>query len=126
MASSADGILSYQRRSLPFCQSWFAFRRMSRADGNRRSHPTSTQAGTRRVREAPCRATMLHLWEGWELRLRARGRRFSSRGELGQPHPSRSYGSRRDSWREGARTEADEVEGYKSPEKTNQIPLPPL
>jgi hypothetical protein len=69
---------------------------------------------------------MLRLWEGWALRLRARGRRFSSCGELGQPHPNRSYGSRRDSWQEGARTEADEEGGYRSPEKTNQILMPVL
>jgi hypothetical protein len=69
---------------------------------------------------------MLRLWEGWALRLRARGRRFSSRRELGQPHPNRSYGSRRDSWRERARTEADEEGGYRSLEKTNQIPMPAL
>jgi hypothetical protein len=128
LASSADGILSHQRSSLPspVCQSWFAFRRTSRSDGNQRSHPTSTQAGPRRVQKAPFWATILRLWEGWALRLRARGRRFSSRGELGQPHPNRSYGSRRDSWREGARTEADEEGGYRSPEKTNQIPMPAL
>jgi hypothetical protein len=36
------------------------------------------------------------------------------------------HGSRRDSWWEGARRKADRVGGYRSPEKTNQIPIPAL
>jgi predicted aspartyl protease len=70
--------------------------------------------------------TMLRLWKGRTLRLRARGRRFSSCGELGQPHPNKSYESRRDSWREGARREVDKEEGYRSLKKTNQTLIPAL